>query len=1261
MSRLVSGKVEKKYGANLSADRFEFLSLDQAEPDLGVPDNADPAKKYVLTVGGTRNRTWVELNSDQITEGDRQLFFTEPRVRALFGAGKGINLSADGIISTKGDDSGLGLYNTGVIRYSAKKPDLTDSNIIVFPPNDGLPYIAYSILATNISESNLVYLTCNVIYSTRAGYTVNPTMTTDYALSSNTAFELLLKPLVFAQGDVIQASVRDQNGVRQPNLVSFYISYQQSSDTDFIFEDPSTGGGPGGKLTSNVETVILNTTQDKNPVVAESLLLVNESSNLLPVSCYIRIMPEGITYDTDFPLSTYPIAATILKRFSIPPSSSVEVFERPKAIPGDSLVTLTNLGKSGDNLSYFYGAKKTAGWLISPTKSLLSEKLSDIVYFNVTAKNQNPGQLVFWELVPLAGRITATDFLYSGAGNFVTEEKSLAQYQFANNPALHTAFFEARTFELNDAREGRFSIQVNPDRNSDVEGDESFEVRLYTVSKNQTTGEYTIGSQQAQGGKVTILDTSTSRGTPSLAIFGPSFISEDEVLTFELTHPNYGAGATLYYRTILPAVTDNNNVIPDANTFVGVTTLDTTGNVVLDTTYMVGNANVFITGTGVSGTAGAHKTIMRFKAAANCVPTGKISKFRLLVSDTPISTNFAQPSGDVTIADASAAQLSGYGGISKTIDVIENGQPVTYKYHIFTQDGTFNLTRKPTVVSNIDLFMIAGGGGGGSAAAQRWVAKDSSEYSTPAYLDSGWTPDTVNPWDYDYTGGGGGSGAAAYTMLTLPPNYDGSLAITVGRGGSGGTGDIDDANGLHSVYTTPTYKYSGQRGESGYPSSVVSVVPGTSIFSNIINLEVYGGGGGGSNTPGRSGGTGGGAGWGTFELGNYANQLRVGGNVLVAPANNRRIGGPDTNNIRTTPTSGYDGGWAQSTSKDNQVRLGLTSPYVTSIPIGYNTRMSNWSPWAPASATHNDQLLGVTGFQGGGSGGGGGAGEKGNRLLGGPGNARYFSATYVPATTPSPTGYHNYILTTPTAGAGTYNIAGFDGGTGMLISAGSWLANINLDLQQNNLITENGAILGGLGNPTGNGGEFYIGGGGGGAGALMASSNGNIPGSAVNGGGGFGGSYQASGGTGGKGGGGNGALHYSLLVSTGTNALNAIDGDPTITSISNNTNGSQFGTMQDLYSGSNSYSDFISKLPSNWDYRDYFHGEDAKRFTGSGGGGAYRSGSRITPAPGTSIYRYNSNGVIGESNGRKDSRYRAEGKAGDGAPGIVILRYKITS
>jgi hypothetical protein len=1261
MSRLVSGKVEKKYGANLSADRYEFLSLDQAEPDLGIPDNVDPAKKYVLTTSGTLNRDWVELNSDQITEGDRQLFFTESRVRALFGAGKGINLSPDGIISTKGDDSGLGLYNTGVIRYSAEVPSFEDSNIIVFPPNDGLPYIAYSVLATNISEGNVLYLTCNVLYSTRAGYTVNPTMTTDYELGPNTSFELLLKPLIFAQRDIIQASVRDQNGVRQPNLVSFYVSYQQSSDTDFIFEDPTTGAGPGGKLTSNVETIILNTTQDKNPVVAESLLLVNESANLLPVSCFIRVMPEGITYDGDLPLNTYPVAATILKRLSIPPSSSVEVFERPKAIPGDSLLTLQNLSKYGDKLSYFYGAKKTAGWLIAPTKSLLSEKLSDIVYFNITAKNQNPGQLVFWEIVPLAGRITATDFLSSGqAGNFITEDKNLPQYSANVNLELHKAFYDARTFALNDAREGRFGLQVNPDRNTDIEGDESFEIRLYTVSKNATTGEYTVEAQAAQGGKVTILDTSTAQGTPVLTVFGPFFVSEDEVITFELNHPNYGAGRTLYYKTIPPLAPDNNNVLPDANTFVAVNTLDATGNVILDTAYMVGNSNVFLTGTGVSGTSGSNKTFLRFKTAANCVPSGKVTKFRLLVSDTPITTDFASPSRDVTIADVSAATFFGYGGVTTTVDATENGQPVTYQYHIYVEDGTFSLAKKPITASNVDVFMIAGGGGGGGAAAQRFMASSTTEQSSAAVLDSGWGPDVNGlPWEYNYTGGGGGAGAVAYTTMIIPPNFDGELAIKVGTGGLGGTGDPEDPNGRNATYTSGTHKNTGQRGAPGSPSSIKTVVPGTSIFGNIVNLEVYGGGGGGSNNPGLDGGTGGGAGWGTWELGNYANQIREGGNVLTAPSGNRRIGGPSTGDIRTTPTLGSSGGWAQSTSRDNVVNMGggpSLSPYTRSIPIGYNTPITSWS-WAPApiKAQYGAGKLGVTSFAGGGSGGGGGAGNAGNQMTN-PAAARYFSATYVS----TPQGRHDYILAPQSGGGGLYKLAGFDGGDGIKYPSGSWLGALNTKIQTTGLDTPQGQITY-LGQPTPDGG-FYIGGGGGGAGA-MAATGGNtvVPGTT---GYGWVGSFYASGGTGGQGGGGNGALHYSLL--TMTNQLNEIDGSPGINTNNQGSNGGSIGVMQDLVaytSGalSSSYGNFASTaLSGQWDYRDFFHGKNAMPFTGGGGGGAYRTGYRQSNSPISSATRLDRFGVLGEGFGKKSSRYRAEGKAGNGAQGIVILRYKIT-
>jgi hypothetical protein len=37
MTKLISGRVAKVNSANVSADRYDFLSLDEAEPDLGLP------------------------------------------------------------------------------------------------------------------------------------------------------------------------------------------------------------------------------------------------------------------------------------------------------------------------------------------------------------------------------------------------------------------------------------------------------------------------------------------------------------------------------------------------------------------------------------------------------------------------------------------------------------------------------------------------------------------------------------------------------------------------------------------------------------------------------------------------------------------------------------------------------------------------------------------------------------------------------------------------------------------------------------------------------------------------------------------------------------------------------------------------------------------------------------------------------------------------------------------------------------------------
>jgi hypothetical protein len=56
----LSGKVAKTPSTEADPDRYEFLDLGNAEPDLGVPtmDNA------ISTSTATGERVWVNLSSD---------------------------------------------------------------------------------------------------------------------------------------------------------------------------------------------------------------------------------------------------------------------------------------------------------------------------------------------------------------------------------------------------------------------------------------------------------------------------------------------------------------------------------------------------------------------------------------------------------------------------------------------------------------------------------------------------------------------------------------------------------------------------------------------------------------------------------------------------------------------------------------------------------------------------------------------------------------------------------------------------------------------------------------------------------------------------------------------------------------------------------------------------------------------------------------------------------------------------------------------
>ncbi|NDG33611.1 hypothetical protein EB118_26585, partial [bacterium] len=112
---LFSGRVKKVKPANVSEQRYDFLKLSEAEPDLGVPETTDSADvKRILLTDKNGKRYWsdtvqIDQNGDFQTTGQMQadafhtdrLEVTDSGLNARF-ANEDINLTTVGDLTTTG-------------------------------------------------------------------------------------------------------------------------------------------------------------------------------------------------------------------------------------------------------------------------------------------------------------------------------------------------------------------------------------------------------------------------------------------------------------------------------------------------------------------------------------------------------------------------------------------------------------------------------------------------------------------------------------------------------------------------------------------------------------------------------------------------------------------------------------------------------------------------------------------------------------------------------------------------------------------------------------------------------------------------------------------------------------------------------------------------------------------------------------------------------------------------------------------------------
>jgi hypothetical protein len=123
MTKLISGRVAKVPSANVSADRYEFLDISQAEPDLGLP----PVSGYVLAANANGTRFWT--NPAAAAAGAAQFAGTAGSANVSLLANVANTVLTISNFSTANLIEGTNLYFTNARVVSAVTPLLTTSNV----------------------------------------------------------------------------------------------------------------------------------------------------------------------------------------------------------------------------------------------------------------------------------------------------------------------------------------------------------------------------------------------------------------------------------------------------------------------------------------------------------------------------------------------------------------------------------------------------------------------------------------------------------------------------------------------------------------------------------------------------------------------------------------------------------------------------------------------------------------------------------------------------------------------------------------------------------------------------------------------------------------------------------------------------------------------------------------------------------------------------------------------------------------------------
>jgi hypothetical protein len=187
MTKLISGRVPKIPSANVRADRYQFLELSEAEPDLGLPTQLG----QVFTSDLSGNRYWTRLDTANVTESSSNLYYTDARVFANVSV-MSIDVFADVNLSNLSEGKAL------VFDGNVFIPVFVNSEVATVADIAGRVVSLENQTTANVREasSNLYFTNTRVLNAIAGADSINP-------LNVNTNGNLVIRGSAYGSNVVV--------------------------------------------------------------------------------------------------------------------------------------------------------------------------------------------------------------------------------------------------------------------------------------------------------------------------------------------------------------------------------------------------------------------------------------------------------------------------------------------------------------------------------------------------------------------------------------------------------------------------------------------------------------------------------------------------------------------------------------------------------------------------------------------------------------------------------------------------------------------------------------------------------------------------------------------------------------------------------------------------------------------------------------------------------------------------------------------------